>query len=329
MAFVDWQEAVAKLKHEEVVALPTETVYGLAGRIDSEIALHKIFKTKGRPFFDPLIVHVTDFKMAHDLGTWDSMSEHLAHCYWPGPLTIVLPKSNQINALITSGGPTVALRAPNHPLFQKVLKTLNIPLAAPSANLFGQTSPTTAEHVEQEFSGSVPVVDGGECENGIESTVVQWDDHTQTLKILRPGAIPLKDLEKCVVAKKPSAHVEWEETKINRAPGFLANHYQPKVPFFLVFTDTTINQELIEKLTTLSQQKPLQWTLPEDASLAARMIYRDLRSFTQKQQSIYLQLTQHQQLSPDWVALRDRLQKACHFLVTLSAGNPAITKKEI
>ena len=155
-------QAIALLKQGEVVALPTETVYGLAALITHEEALKNIFKIKQRPLFDPLIVHVENIEMAKPLvESIDELSLALMKNFWPGPLTILRPKSKRISDLITAGLLEVGLRSPNHPVAQNILKSTQTPFAAPSANLFGKTSPTTAQHVLEEFNNQVPVVEGG------------------------------------------------------------------------------------------------------------------------------------------------------------------------
>ncbi len=190
-------EAIARLQTGGIVAIPTETVYGLAARIDDEGALKQIFAVKKRPFFDPLIVHVADLATAKRLSRdWPPVFDVLAQAFWPGPLTLIAPKAEMVSSLITSGLDTVALRLPNHPVAQEILQKLQMPVAAPSANMFGRTSPTSASHVEKEFSGEVPVVDGGPSQVGVESTVVCWDPNSpQTLHILRPGGVSRSDLQ--------------------------------------------------------------------------------------------------------------------------------------
>ncbi|NQZ19835.1 MAG: threonylcarbamoyl-AMP synthase, partial [Bdellovibrionales bacterium] len=228
---MDTKTAIQKLNEGDVVALPTETVYGLAGLIDNESAIKKIFSTKERPFFDPLIVHVKDQQSSEDLAQWDSVSKILANEFWPGPLSLVLNKSNKVSELITSGGPTVALRCPSHPLSQEVLKELPCAFAAPSANRFGRTSPTTAQHVIIEFEDQVSVVDGGESDKGIESTIIQVNDTESTVLILRPGMITSDDLQSCL--DKHNLSFKVIQRQQNNVPGHLKNHYQPQVSLVL------------------------------------------------------------------------------------------------
>jgi len=312
---IETKEAISLLKNGEIVALPTETVYGLAARIDQDSALKKIFTTKNRPFFDPLIVHVQDIVQAQSYAHWDEVSLYLAQEFWPGPLTLVLPKKEgQVSDLITNAGATVALRCPHHSVFIEVLKRLQVPLAAPSANLFGHTSPTTAQHVMNEFQTHVPVVDGGPCEKGIESTVVQFDEGGDKLFILRPGMISKKELEQKLLQK--SFNVSAEIRHQNNAPGFLKNHYQPRVPLILVYENPISegDKSFIDliKSSIPPELKITRWQLPLDPTLAARQLYCDLRQFSERNEAIYLTIPTAWSQDDRWQGLLDRLQKASH-----------------
>ncbi len=313
MSLIDWQKAVELLKNNAVVALPTETVYGLAGSIDNEEALKKIFSTKARPFFDPLIVHVKDLKQAQDFAHWDPISIKLAEKFWPGPLTLVLPKKSNISDLITSGGPTVALRQPQHPLFLKVLENLNAPLAAPSANRFGQTSPTNAEHVLKEFDHKVSVVDGGSCVGGIESTVVEYSPDQKVLNILRPGLI--SGLELLKEALKHESGTRLQENRQNHSPGNLKNHYQPQVPFFLILDQNHLTQDVIDEMARLAKKPVVEWALPSEPEMAARELYKNLREFSANDQPIYLRV-QKKWNTDLWKSLLDRIHKASFYIVS-------------
>ncbi len=312
---IDTPKAISLLLKGDAVALPTETVYGLAARIDQDSALEKIFTTKNRPFFDPLIVHVQNIVQAQSYAHWDDVSLFLAEEFWPGPLTLVLAKKDgRVSDLITHAGPTVALRCPQHPLFLEVLKGLQIPLAAPSANLFGRTSPTTARHVIDEFQSQVPVVDGGPCDMGIESTVVQFNKAENKLLILRPGVISKKDLEQKIEQKQLTVNVEFRQQ--DNAPGFLKNHYQPRVPLILVYESSQAQGdrsylELIKNFIS-SETKLNEWQLPQEPSLAARKLYSDLRQWSEKGEAIYLVIPELWAMDDRWQGLLDRLLKACH-----------------
>jgi L-threonylcarbamoyladenylate synthase len=218
------------LENDEVVAIPTETVYGLAGNIFSEKAIKKIFETKKRPFFNPLIVHV------HSLACLETICSEiplkaklLANNFWPGPLTLVLKKQNSISDLVTGGKDTVAVRIPNHLLTLELLSKLDFPLAAPSANPFGSISPTTAEHVANYFSNTLPLVlDGGNCENGIESTIIGFENEEPIL--YRLGAISREEIESVI----GSILLKNKNENAPEAPGMLTRHYAPLTKTILV-----------------------------------------------------------------------------------------------
>ncbi|MGI8431997.1 MAG: L-threonylcarbamoyladenylate synthase, partial [Chthoniobacterales bacterium] len=185
--------ALALLRAGEVVALPTETVYGLAADALSAEAVVKIFETKERPRFDPLIVHLPDRAWLPRLATASSLAEDLMEKFWPGPLTILLPKTSLIPEIVTAGLPTVALRMSAHPIFSAIVRELDRPLAAPSANRFGRISPTAAAHVLEELNGRISlIVDGGATEHGLESTIVAVQENGLT--ILREGPITREQL---------------------------------------------------------------------------------------------------------------------------------------
>ena len=222
-------EAVAALHRGEVIGLPTETVYGLAADASNAEAVRKIFALKGRPADHPLIVHIAD---ASALSRWASgslaIAGRLAQAFWPGPLTMILPRRSGVPDAVTGGQPTVGLRCPAHPLALQVLRAFNGGLAAPSANRFGRISPTTAAHVRDEFGDRVPLIlDGGECEVGIESTII--DLSSTVPRILRPGRITHAQIEAVIgpVAQDRSDHSP-------RASGTLEAHYAPSTPMLML-----------------------------------------------------------------------------------------------
>ena len=211
------------LKKEEVVALPTETVYGLAGNAFSSKAVASIFEAKQRPLTDPLIVHLLDVSWLDRVVTLTpelkKLVEQLAVAFWPGPLTLLLPRAASIADLVTAGLDTVAVRVPGHPVFRKVLEQLDLPLAAPSANRFGRISPTTAADVKEELGGRIPlIIDGGPCHHGLESTIL-WP-HDGMLQILRPGPITTEQLS--AFGKIVTQSIQ------GKAPGSLKGHYAPR-----------------------------------------------------------------------------------------------------
>lgn len=222
------------LNKDEVIAIPTETVYGLAGNIYSEKAIRTIFETKKRPFYNPLIVHIHNTNQLTDLAEeLPEKAKQLAAAFWPGSLTLILKKKDSVSHLITGGKDTVAIRIPNHPLTLELLAKLDFPLAAPSANPFGAISPTTAQHVADYFPESLPMVlDGGECRNGIESTIIGFENDIPVL--YRLGAISKEDLEEVI----GPIQIKNTNEKAPEAPGMLTKHYAPKTK--LILTDDVI-----------------------------------------------------------------------------------------
>ena len=223
----------AVLQRGGLVAIPTETVYGLAAHALDAKACRAIFTAKGRPANDPLIVHVLDLAHAEELAEFNAVARKVARRFWPGPLTLVLPKKTCVPVIVTSGGPTVALRAPAHPLARQLLALAKVPLAAPSANPFSYISPTTAAHVQQGLGGKIShILDGGRCAVGVESTVLDLT-HPARPRILRPGAITADQLAQ-VLKKKVSTKLR--PVKANTrllAPGLLERHYSPRTPLRL------------------------------------------------------------------------------------------------
>lgn len=309
-------EAVAKLQTGNIVAIPTETVYGLAGRIDDESALRQIFEVKQRPFFDPLIVHVTDVTQAKRLTIrWPAVFDVLVEAFWPGPLTLITEKAEAVSPLITSGLPTVALRSPRHPVAQQILKELAVPLAAPSANLFGKTSPTSAAHVEKEFGGKIPVVDGGASEVGVESTVVAFDESTpQLLHVLRPGGISRPEIQ--TVLREKGLPFEVVRTRSAASPGNLKTHYQPNCPV-IILENKPWNDELraqVERLLERPLPHAYELKLGPTAQLAARKLYEDFRQFSEVQGGLIVITRTPENSTPEWEAVWDRIERAASFV---------------
>lgn len=207
----------------ELVAFPTETVYGLGGDARSDMAVARIFAAKGRPRFNPLIVHVPDVAAARALAVFDDRAERIASAFWPGPLTLVLPLRDDagLSALVTAELPSVAIRVPTHPVARQLLKMFGGPVAAPSANPSGRVSPTRADHVIEGLSGRIAaIVDGGACAVGLESTILGLTDEA---RLLRPGGIPAEVLEDCL----GSPLLTGADPQRPIAPGQLASHYAP------------------------------------------------------------------------------------------------------
>jgi L-threonylcarbamoyladenylate synthase len=225
----DISKAVEILNREELVAIPTETVYGLAGNIYSEKAVKAIFEMKKRPFFNPLIVHIHSINQLEDLvKELPEKARILAKEFWPGSLTLVLKKKNTVPDLITAGKDSVALRIPDHPITLELLRSLEFPLAAPSANPFGSISPTAAVHVAEYFQNVLPLVlEGGACRNGIESTIIGFENGEPIL--YRLGSIPLEAIENLI----GKVHVKNKEEQAPNAPGMLSRHYAPATTTYL------------------------------------------------------------------------------------------------
>jgi L-threonylcarbamoyladenylate synthase len=240
--------ACALLDSLEVVALPTETVYGLAGNALKEDSVRKIFSAKSRPYYDPLIVHIGLRYLSDPEGPIPALIrdgilhpslasskdresiEKLSQKFWPGPLTLVLPRGPAISELVSGGHPTVAIRMPVHSMFQSVLQHLDFPLAAPSANRFGRISPTTAEHVRSELEGRIAaIVDGGPCSVGVESSILKIEDGRASL--LRPGGIPVSDIKACIGFSIRTGVTPGSKPE---APGMLDEHYAPRKPLILI-----------------------------------------------------------------------------------------------
>lgn len=223
----------ALLRRGGLVAIPTETVYGLAAHALDAKACRAIFKAKGRPANDPLIVHVLDLSQAEELAVFNDPARKVARRFWPGPLTIVLPKKTCVPGIVTSDGPTVALRAPAHPLARKLLRLAGVPLAAPSANPFSYISPTTAAHVQQGLGRRIRhILDGGSCIVGVESTVLDLTNPSKP-RILRPGAITAAQLEKVLKRKVTTKSRTLASNARLPAPGMLNRHYSPRTPLRL------------------------------------------------------------------------------------------------
>jgi len=233
--------AASLLRDGALVAFPTETVYGLGGDATNDRAVAAIFAAKGRPNFNPLIVHVAEIGAAEPLAEFDDRARDLVRRFWPGPLTLVLKRSVacSISRLASAGLDTVALRAPAHPLAQALLRTVGRPLAAPSANRSGHVSPTTSDHVLDELSGRIAaILDGGPCRVGIESTVVDLSQKQATL--LRPGGVPREQLESVLGRLADTADVG-----APRSPGMLERHYAPARPMRLNVSSVASDEVLL------------------------------------------------------------------------------------
>ena len=224
-----------------LVAFPTETVYGLGADATNDAAVAKIFAVKERPRFNPLIVHLHDLAAAEAHARFDARARHLAEAFWPGPLTLVLPRRDEsgISLLCSAGLDTLALRVPHHPVARTLIETCKLPLAAPSANLSGKISPTTAEHVARSLRGRLPLIlDGGPCSVGLESSVVAVTEGDVVL--LRPGGIPREQIESVIGPLR-----ENDAPDAIRSPGQLKSHYAPDCPLRLDATEVGPEEALL------------------------------------------------------------------------------------
>lgn len=251
---INVEEAGLLLQRGKLVAIPTETVYGLAANALDNQAVANIFAAKNRPTFDPLIVHVKSLGAVADYVTHiPDQARQLAEAYWPGPLTLLLPKKPIIPDLVTSGLPTVAIRVPRHPLTIDLLHLLDFPLAAPSANPFGYISPTTAQHVEQQLGDKISyILDGGECRVGIESTIVSFN--SKIPRVLRLGGLSLEDIETVIGKVDMTLHSSSDPT----APGMLKSHYAPRKPLSLYKREDLLKQKIKQDIGYLFYKESTQ-----------------------------------------------------------------------
>ncbi len=237
------QKAAFLLRSGQLVAFPTETVYGLGGDATDDRAVAAIFAAKGRPSFNPLIVHLPDVAGVAHLAQWDARAERLAGCFWPGPLTLVLPRRSDspVSLLASAGLDSIAVRIPAHPVALALLLATGRPIAAPSANPSGRVSPTNARHVADGLTGTLAMIlDGGPCPVGVESTVLDLTGETPTL--LRPGGIPRETLEKEL---GPVALAKASDLGGPRSPGMLSSHYAPGLPVRLDARSARLGEALL------------------------------------------------------------------------------------
>jgi len=292
------ERAAQLIRSGGLVAFPTETVYGLGANALDAAAVARIFAAKGRPRESPLIVHVDSLAMARGLvSAWPHAAERLAHRYWPGPLTLVLPKQPSIPDIVTAGLPTVGLRMPSHPLALALIRAAGVPIAAPSANLFTELSPTTAAHVRKSLGAAVDLVlDGGPARVGIESTVLSLAGPQPVL--LRPGVIPLPEIESIIgsvrlaEAAGPGGHV---------SPGMHPQHYRPRTPLMLLSATDAVPAGRGAWLR-------LGHEMPADAAAYAAALYAALHRLDE--QGLDWIAVERPPETPEWAGVRDRLTRA-------------------
>ncbi len=298
------KEAAERIRAGGLVAFPTETVYGLGANALDAAAVARVFELKSRPETSPLIVHVASIDMAREIAAeWPPLAEELAQKWWPGPLTLVLPKKPAIPEIVTAALPTVGIRMPNHPLALELIEQAGVPIAAPSANRFGQLSPTTAQHVRAAFGDAVEVLDGGPCRVGIESTVVAIENGA--LKLLRPGMLSLGELESAAVPSESTA----PPLGSHPSPGMHPRHYSPRTPLLLVDGPKSV----------LGRTGAYVWR--KKSGLVCRSVHMPAApaEYAAKLYSVLHELDRENlpwiavELPPDtpaWTAIRDRLNRA-------------------
>jgi L-threonylcarbamoyladenylate synthase len=306
--------AVETLRRGGVIALPTETVYGLAANCEDELAVRRVFAIKGRPATHPLIIHVAH---ARELPSWarhvPQAAWRLAEAFWPGPLTLVLPRTSRATDAVTGGQDTVALRVPHHPLALAVLDALGGGVAAPSANRFGKVSPTTAEHVRADLGDEVDLLlDGGPCTVGVESTIVDLSGDTPA--VLRPGGLAVEEVERVLGREVP---VRTSSTV--RVSGSLASHYAPRAGVVLSEPADVVSR--VESLRAQGREVGVlgpptlslppgvpRYEVPEDPAGAARVLYTRLREADLQGHDVLVAcLPRAEGLG---IAVRDRLARA-------------------
>jgi L-threonylcarbamoyladenylate synthase len=317
------RRTVELLRVGEVVALPTETVYGLAANALDEKAVTKIFQVKGRPASNPIIVHVAGNEMAKRyIKHWPELAGKLSQAFWPGPLTLVLPRAKEIPDIVTAGGATVGMRWPGHPFIQAVIRECGFPIAAPSANLSNHVSPTNAEHVRAQLAGKIPlIVDGGQSQVGIESTVL--DLTVSPPCILRPGMIHAESLTaSCGTVQSPKAEDHGSETML-RSPGLLKKHYSPKAKLLVLRwrDDAELKSQLVTRHLSPTTCFVIAHTkipsdgnfadvsvMPHDAEAFARALYAELHRCDEAGAGLIV--VEAPPESAEWSGIADRLRRA-------------------
>ena len=341
------RRAAELLRAGEVVALPTETVYGLAANAFDTSAVERIFQIKGRPAHNPIIVHVASLAMARRcVAHWPAQADRLARAFWPGPLTLVLPRANAIPDIVTAGGPTVGVRWPGHPLIQAVIRECDFPLAAPSANLSTSLSPTSAEHVRKSLGDRIPlIVDGGQCQVGLESTVL--DLSVSPPRLLRPGMIHEPALRAVLdeVALRPRSasggaserraserrdamkcealHALTLHAPTPRSPGLLPKHYSPKAKLVVLCWSDEANfksqisnfKSEISKIHVIAHSHIPSGAglsgvsvIPHDPPAFARALYAELHRADEA--GAELIIVEAVPETDEWRGIADRLKRA-------------------
>ena len=312
------QRAAAELAAGELVAFPTETVYGLGARADDDAAVAKVFAAKGRPADHPLIVHVADIAGAQAFAAeWSPLAQRLAEAFWPGPLTLIVPRRAGQGAAAAAGQDSIGLRCPAHPVAHALLRAAALQgvagVAAPSANRFGRVSPTTAQHVQQEFGEPLLVLDGGACPVGIESTIV---DCTRGVPVLlRPGMLTRTQVEAAA-----GQRLQAPDAQAPRASGTLEAHYAPRARV-QVFEPAALQAALarppeglavysrtVRANAALAASGVRHRPMPDDAAATARELFSVMRELDD--QGAHLIWVEQPPDTPEWEGVRDRLRRA-------------------
>ena len=291
--------AASVLRDGGVIGLPTETVYGLAARVDHETAIARVFAIKQRPLSHPLIVHAYGVEQCDEWGVLSPIAQVLAQAFWPGPLTILVYRTSQISDQITGGRDTVALRVPEHALARQLIQELGVPVVAPSANRFGRVSPTTAQHVLRDLGHDVDLIlDGGACTIGVESTII--DCTSDTPQLLRPGALTTTQITRV------TGLVVSPATGPSRSAGMLEHHYAPQCRVELFENNETAQAALLQVRQSGQRGSIIDYGV--DLAAYAHRLYHDLRECDNDGIDVALCV-----LPPPkglGIAIRDRLLKA-------------------
>ncbi|MCU0418039.1 MAG: L-threonylcarbamoyladenylate synthase [Cyclobacteriaceae bacterium] len=309
----DIDKAKTLLQQGEAVGIPTETVYGLAANAFDPLAVAKIFAIKNRPVFDPLIVHVASYQQALTVADFSPVAQRLAHAFWPGPLTLVLPKKAMVPDLVTSGLTTVGVRSPRHPMALALLQALPFPLAAPSANPFGYVSPTTAQHVHDQLGDKLSyILDGGPSAVGVESTIVGFEGGETV--IYRVGGVSVEALEQEIGGVRLALHASSNP----KAPGQLLSHYAPRKRVTLQSLSSFTSEQL-------SRMGALVFRLPaEGIPLKNQVVLSPAGDLAEAAQNLFSALRKFDGLDVSLVwaeavpeeglgrAINDRLRRAAH-----------------
>jgi L-threonylcarbamoyladenylate synthase len=312
------EEAVRLLRAGELVAFPTETVYGLGARALDEAAIARVFEATGRPRSHPLIAHVGNEEDARSLAAeWSARASRLAQAFWPGPLTLVVPRAAHVPATLAGGADSIAVRAPSHPIARALIAALGEPIAAPSANRYQSISPTRAEHVVKSLGDRVAlVIDGGPCASGIESTVV--DVRGAHALVLRPGALSIAALRAVEPGVEAASQSIARQDEVRASPGMDPRHYAPRAVLRLVSRDqaeAAAARAAKGDVGVIVRNRPLShlarvYVLPDDPVGFAAELYAALHALDDL--GVETILVEDVPSDEAWAAVRDRLQRAAH-----------------